>query len=58
MTKLSVPRFAYDQVVTLARGTTTRLNIKVNAQQRSLKAILLFMELFAAGTTDLEKYIL
>ena len=58
MCTAAAKRFAYDQVVTLARGTTTRLNIKVNAQQRSLKAILLFMELFAAGTTDLEKYIL
>ena len=35
-----------------------RLNIKVNPQRRSLKAILLlFTELYAAGARDSEKYV-
>ena len=55
--------FAYDhvfrdKVVTFAKGTDTRINIKVNAQRRSMKGILLlFVEPYAAGTRDSEKYI-
>ena len=55
--------FAYDNVnrdkmVPINRGTDTRINIKVSAQRRSLKGILLlFVEPYTAGTRDLEKYI-
>ena len=39
-----------DKVVTINRDTDTRINIKVNAQRRSMKAILLlFVEPYAAG---------
>ena len=47
-----------DKVVPIDRETATRINIKVNAQRRSLKGILLlFMESYAAGARDSEKYI-
>ena len=47
-----------DKVVPIDRETATRINIKVNAQRRSLKGILLlFIESYAAGARDLEKYI-
>ena len=47
-----------DKVVPIDRETATRINIKVNAQRRSLKGILLlFMELYAPGARDSEKYI-
>jgi len=55
--------FLYDHVhlektIPLAKGTDARLNIKVNAQRRSLKAILLlFTEPYTAGTRDSEKYV-
>ena len=55
--------FAYDhlsrdKVVPFNKGTDTRINIKVSAQRRSMKGILLlFVEPYAAGTTDSEKYI-
>ena len=55
--------FAYDhvmldKVVTITRGTDTRINIKVNAQRRSMKGILLlFVVPYTAGTKDSEKYI-
>ena len=55
--------FAYDhvfrdKVVTFPKGTETKINIKVNAQRRSMKGILLlFVEPYAAGTRDSEKYI-
>ena len=55
--------FAYDhvsraKVVPIARGTETRINIKVDAQRRSMKGILLlFVEPYTAGTRDSEKYI-
>ena len=55
--------FAYDhvsraKVVPIVRGTETRINIKVDAQRRSMKGILLlFVEPYAAGTRDSEKYI-
>ena len=40
------------------KGTDTRINIKVNAQRKSMKAILLlFVEKYDAGTKDSEKYI-
>jgi len=55
--------FAYDQVhlkqtIPFQKGSDARLNIKVNAQRRSLKAILLlFTEPYTAGTRDSEKYV-
>jgi len=54
--------FAYDHVhlektIPFQKGSETRLNIKVNAQRRSLKAILLFTEPYTAGTHDFEKYV-
>ena len=55
--------FAYDhvvrdKVVTFDKGTDTRINVKVNAQRRSMKGILLlFVEPYTAGTRDSEKYI-
>jgi len=55
--------FAYDhvirsEVVIFKKDTNTRLNIKVDAQKRSLKAILLlFIEPYGDGTRDSEKYI-
>ena len=54
--------FVYDhvsrsKVVPINRGTETRINIKVDAQRRSMKGILLlFVEPYAAGTRDSEKY--
>jgi len=55
--------FLYDHVqlsetIPLKRDTDTRLNIKVNSQRKSLKAILvLFTEPYTAGTRDSEKYV-
>ena len=55
--------FAYDhlsrdKVVPINKGTDTRINIKVSAQRRSMKGILLlFVETCAAGTRDSEKFI-
>ena len=55
--------FAYDhvnraKVAPINRGTEKRINIKVDAQRRSMKGILLlFVEPYAAGTRDSEKYI-
>ena len=52
--------FAYDhvfrdKVVPFDKGTDTRINIKVNAQRRSMKGILLlFVEPYVAGTRDSE----
>ncbi len=49
---------ARDKVILIDRGIATRINVKVNAQRRSLKGILLlFMESYAAGARDSEKYI-
>ena len=54
--------FAYDhvsraKVVPIGKKTETRINIKVDAQRRSMKGILLlFVEPYAAGTRDSEKY--
>jgi len=59
----SSKEFAYDhvmrsEVVIFKKHTDTRLNIKVDAQKRSLKAILLlFIEPYVDGTRDSEKYI-
>ena len=55
--------FAYDhiqrlEVVTFAKGTDTRLNLRVNPQRRSLKGILLlFVEPYIAGTRQAETYL-
>jgi len=55
--------FAYDHVllektIPFQKGSDAQLNIKVNAQRRSLKAILLlFTEPYTAGTRDSEKYV-
>ena len=55
--------FAYDhvsraKVVPIVKGTETRINIKVDAQRRSMKGILLlFVEPYTADTRDSEKYI-
>jgi len=52
---ISGKQFLYDHVhlektITFGKNTDERLNIKVNAQRRSLKAILLlFMEPYTAG---------
>ena len=55
--------FAYDhlsrdKVVPFYKGTDTRINIKVSAQRRSMKGILLlFVEPYVAGARDSEKYV-
>ena len=55
--------FAYDHVnrahvVPINKNSDTRINIKVDAQRRSMKGILLlFVEPYTAGTRDSEKYI-
>jgi len=55
--------FAYDhvmysKVVPIKKDTETRINIKSNAQRRSLKAILLlFIEGYTGGGRDSEKYV-
>ena len=55
--------FAYDHVMreevdTFSKGIDQRLNIRVNPQRRSLKAILLlFIEPYIGGARDSEKYI-
>jgi len=47
-----------EKVIPIKKGSDARINIKVNAQRRSLKAILLlFTEPYAAGTRDSEKYV-
>jgi len=59
----SAKEFAYDHVmhdkeVSLRKSTDTRINVKVNAQRRSLKALLLlFVEPYTAGDRDSEKFI-
>ena len=46
-----------DQIITFAKGTT-RLNVNVNPQRRSMKGLLLlFTETYTAGTRDSEKFI-
>ena len=47
-----------DKVIPFKKGTDTRINVKVNAQRRSMKGLLLlFVEPYTAGTRDSEKYI-
>jgi len=60
---LSGKAFAYDhvhreKVIPINKGSDSRINIKVNAQRWSLKAILLlFIENHAAGARDSEKFV-
>ena len=55
--------FAYDhiqrdEVVMFAKGTDTRLNLRVNPQRRPLKGILLlFVEPYVAGARQAETYL-
>ena len=55
--------FAYDhvhreEVIPIQKGTDAKINIKLTAQRRSLKAILpLFTEPYTAGARDSEKYV-
>ena len=55
--------FAYDhvnrgKVVPINKNSDTKINIKVDAQRRSMKGILLlFVEPYTAGTRDSEKYL-
>ena len=47
-----------DKVVTVAKNSDSRINIKVNAQRRSMKGLLLlFVEPYTAGARDSEKYV-
>lgn len=47
-----------DKLVLITKGTETRINIKVNAQRRSMKGVLLlFIEPYTGGTSDSQKYI-
>jgi len=47
-----------DSITSFQRGSATRLNIKVNSQRRSMKAILLlFVEPYSSGARDSEKYV-
>jgi len=46
------------KVVTFKKNSNTRKNMKIDAQKRSLKPILLlFIEPYANGTRDSEKYV-
>ena len=55
--------FTYDhvnrtKVVPINKNSDTKINIKVDAQRRSMKSILLlFVEPYTVGTRDSEKYI-
>ena len=61
-TYTSGKEFAYDlvmreRVVPIARGSDTRINLRVNPQRRSLKGILLlFINPYTAGARDSESY--
>ena len=56
--EFSYDHLSRDKVVPINKGTDTRINIKVSAQRRSMKGILLlFVEPYAAGARDTEKYI-
>ena len=47
-----------DVIVPFKKGSDSRINIKVNAQRKSFKGLLLlFVEPYTAGTRDSEKYI-
>lgn len=46
-----------DQVVSIAKATDTKVNMRINPQRRSLKGILLlFVEPYTAGARDPEKF--
>ena len=47
-----------DKVIPFKKGTDAKINVKVNAQRRSMKGLLLlFVEPYTGGTRDSEKYI-
>ena len=47
-----------DKVIPFKKGSDPLINVKVNAQRRSMKGLLLlFVEPYTAGTRDSEKYI-
>ena len=47
-----------DKVVSVGKSSDSRINIKVNAQRRSMKGLLLlFVEPYTAGARDSEKYV-
>ena len=47
-----------ERVVSIAKGSDTRLNLRVNPQRRSLKGILLlFIDTYATGARETEKYV-
>ena len=57
-TEFAFDRVTRDKVVPFRKGTDTRINVKVNAQRRSMKGLLLlFVEPYVAGARDSEKYI-
>ena len=48
----------FDKIVPIKKDTDERINIRVNAQRRSMKGILLlFIEPYAGGARDSEKYV-
>ena len=48
----------FDKIVPIKKGTDGRINIRVNAQRRSMKGILLlFIEPYIGGARDSEKYV-
>ena len=56
--ELAYDHLSCDKVVPIHKGTDTTINIKVSAQRRLMKGILLlFVEPYTAGTKDSEKYI-
>ena len=47
-----------DVIVPFKKGSDSRINVKVNAQRKSLKGLLLlFVEPYTAGARDSEKYV-
>ena len=55
--ELAYDHIMREEVVTFTKGTDTHLNIRVNPQRRSLKAILLlFVEPYAAEARESEKH--
>jgi len=47
-----------EKTIPIEKGSDTRLNIKLDAQRRSMKAILLlFTEPYSPGARDSEKYV-
>ena len=48
----------YDKMISFKKGTDTNINVKINAQRRSIKGLLLlFVEPYTAGARDSEKFI-